>query len=584
VTSISKRLQDDAETRESRERSSFIAETQSRVEGEPDLEKRLAILEDALRRYPGEPQLERLWGLTREKRNLVNSILGLARLYEQGGQYSEALGQWQTLQIIHSGYPGLDSEIARVEKLRARRGDPETAKYDEDNIAGGRQTDNPLTADEFEEPGRSWDKPEENPERLEDRFASYPSDYQSEPRPQPKSELREPTWLRNRRSRLDELARLEIESERTADPAVLEKVYDRLESISREYSGDQEFQHPLARARRRLSEAAKRLGNEYHAEVPGPPAQGEASGQKWAHSTQAPKATDSHVPRALDEFPSGRRGARGWHEGSGPNIWNQHPHWLLAGASTLVMVILAGILGALHSGHQASSVGSVAPEIATLPEEGAAKGKRSGPQNAAPAPRSGPTELPTGEPAAPKGRDSGSTQNERAHSPNLPARPDAAKIPTSTSLHQPDVHQPGIDLGSGPPPSSPELPSVERIKVFNDANSSSGLHSDCDDFDDQTDFQYGSVHYIKFCISLIGSPASSGTLGVKYTAPDGTTQRVTPADVFTFTRPLVFDSVGSNTVIRGLGNVLPGSLRVGTWRIEFWWGTLKIAERSFRIE
>lgn len=330
------------------------------MQAEPDLEKRLTILEDALRRFPSEPRLERLWGLTREKRNLVNSILGLARLYEQGRQYSEALGQWQTLQIIHSAYPGLDSEISRVEKLRAETEDRKAVDYGDDNIAGGLQTDNTLAADGFEASRHSWDEPEENRERLEEEFSAYPADYENEQPSLPKDELSQPAQLRIRRQHMAELARLEAESETTGDPSILKEIHDRVESIAREYSGDREFQQPLTRAHRWLAEATKRLKNERWAQAQESTAQARPTDRNWDRDSTSPKPADFKIPGHPDDSPSPDRPK--------PNIWNQHLDWVFAGASTLVMVTLATIFGIVHARHHRNvAVRNVTVEINTSP-------------------------------------------------------------------------------------------------------------------------------------------------------------------------------------------------------------------------
>jgi len=95
-----------------------IAETDRRVETEPDLDKRAAILEEAVRLYPGESHFERAQRLVRDKRDLVNSIVAKARFFEDRGQFNDALDQWQILRSIHDKQPGLEFEIQRLMKRR----------------------------------------------------------------------------------------------------------------------------------------------------------------------------------------------------------------------------------------------------------------------------------------------------------------------------------------------------------------------------------------------------------------------------------------------------------------------------------
>jgi serine/threonine-protein kinase len=111
-------LQFDVEERQRQKLSGVIAETDRRVEAEPDLDKRAAILEEALKLYPGESHFERAMRLVRDKRDLVNSIVAKARFFEDRGQFNEALDQWQILKSIHDQQPGLVFEIQRLMKRR----------------------------------------------------------------------------------------------------------------------------------------------------------------------------------------------------------------------------------------------------------------------------------------------------------------------------------------------------------------------------------------------------------------------------------------------------------------------------------
>src|SRR5882724_1315779 len=111
-------LKFDVEERQRQDLSSRVAEIDRRVEGEPDLDRRVNILKEALETYPGEPHFERALRLIRDKRDLVDSIVAKARNYEERGQFNEAMGQWEILQTIHKQYPGLDFEIDRVMKRR----------------------------------------------------------------------------------------------------------------------------------------------------------------------------------------------------------------------------------------------------------------------------------------------------------------------------------------------------------------------------------------------------------------------------------------------------------------------------------
>jgi serine/threonine-protein kinase len=98
--------------------SARIAETNRKIDAEPDLERRIAILEEAVRDCPGEPHFEQLLQRIRDKYNLVESIVTRARLHEQEMQFGDALSQWEILKTIYDRYPGLSMEIDRVTRRR----------------------------------------------------------------------------------------------------------------------------------------------------------------------------------------------------------------------------------------------------------------------------------------------------------------------------------------------------------------------------------------------------------------------------------------------------------------------------------
>jgi len=91
------------------------------VENEPDLEKRVNILREALDLHPGESHFERALRLVQDKRDLVNSIVARAHLHEEQGSYSDALNDWEILRTIYSQYPGLTFEAERLQKRREQQ-------------------------------------------------------------------------------------------------------------------------------------------------------------------------------------------------------------------------------------------------------------------------------------------------------------------------------------------------------------------------------------------------------------------------------------------------------------------------------
>ncbi|MBI4890144.1 MAG: protein kinase, partial [Acidobacteria bacterium] len=111
-------VQFDVDERRRQALSAFIAEVDQRASNEADLDRRVAILEDAASRYPAESHFQRALEPARAKRDLVNSIVARARLFEEQGKLVEALEQWELLGPVHAAYPGLEYEKDRVRKRR----------------------------------------------------------------------------------------------------------------------------------------------------------------------------------------------------------------------------------------------------------------------------------------------------------------------------------------------------------------------------------------------------------------------------------------------------------------------------------
>jgi serine/threonine protein kinase len=111
-------LRYDIEEQQRQNLSAFIASVDRQVEGEPDLDKRVHILREALDLHPGESHFERALRLVQDKRDLVNSIVARAHLHEEQAAYGDALNDWEILRTIYSQYPGLTFEVERLQKRR----------------------------------------------------------------------------------------------------------------------------------------------------------------------------------------------------------------------------------------------------------------------------------------------------------------------------------------------------------------------------------------------------------------------------------------------------------------------------------
>ncbi len=137
-------LKFDVETRQRQKLSSVIAETDRRIEEEPDLDRRMGILEEVMKLYPGESHFERALRTVHDKRDLVNSIVGKARFFEERGQFTEALDQWQILKSIHDKYPGLPFEIQRLVKRQDQQA------HEKAKARWVEQTDKALEAGDYD--------------------------------------------------------------------------------------------------------------------------------------------------------------------------------------------------------------------------------------------------------------------------------------------------------------------------------------------------------------------------------------------------------------------------------------------------
>jgi serine/threonine protein kinase len=103
------------------ELSAYIAEIGRAADAEPNLDRRVALLDEASKRYPSEGQFSRQLSLARDLRELVDSIVNRARNYDEQSQFDEAIAQWNTVANVHPQYPGIDFEISQLERRREQQ-------------------------------------------------------------------------------------------------------------------------------------------------------------------------------------------------------------------------------------------------------------------------------------------------------------------------------------------------------------------------------------------------------------------------------------------------------------------------------
>jgi serine/threonine-protein kinase len=106
------------EQRAQQEKEEFLRQVNARVERERFLNRKVALLEEALVRYPEEPRLQRLSSTTRELWERVSALVAQAEGLETAKKYSEALQQWNGVFGLYREYPELENHIARVTRLR----------------------------------------------------------------------------------------------------------------------------------------------------------------------------------------------------------------------------------------------------------------------------------------------------------------------------------------------------------------------------------------------------------------------------------------------------------------------------------
>ena len=114
-------LKYDIEEASREEISTYIAKVEKEVAAERDLSRKVSILEAAKQKYPSEVRFSQSLDRVRSRRDLVLSIVGRATVFEDSGQFSEALGQWEIMRNTYPQYPGLDVEIERLKQRREQQ-------------------------------------------------------------------------------------------------------------------------------------------------------------------------------------------------------------------------------------------------------------------------------------------------------------------------------------------------------------------------------------------------------------------------------------------------------------------------------
>lgn len=80
-------------------------------------EAQVRIVEDALRRNPGNERIEQLATVIRDRHQRVAPVVQRAQDFESAGQYTEAIREWQRVREIYAQYPQADKNIERLNQL-----------------------------------------------------------------------------------------------------------------------------------------------------------------------------------------------------------------------------------------------------------------------------------------------------------------------------------------------------------------------------------------------------------------------------------------------------------------------------------
>ncbi len=103
----------------------LIAATEHEVEAERDLDRRTELLKSASERFPQVEHFVSSYRAACQKRDFAESLAAKARAAERENRLAEALEEWNLVRSIHPAYPGLDSEIARLEQRKDLQADYE---------------------------------------------------------------------------------------------------------------------------------------------------------------------------------------------------------------------------------------------------------------------------------------------------------------------------------------------------------------------------------------------------------------------------------------------------------------------------
>ena len=96
------------------EKEAFVKEVLERAQNETALDGRIRILEEGVRKEPGEMRLQRPLNEARDLAEVSSSLASEARRMEQAQKYDQALAKWQALREAYPKYPDLDKSVEQT--------------------------------------------------------------------------------------------------------------------------------------------------------------------------------------------------------------------------------------------------------------------------------------------------------------------------------------------------------------------------------------------------------------------------------------------------------------------------------------
>ncbi len=98
-----------------RQRASIeLAEIDRRAEDEPDLGRKVDLLQSAASRFPADSRIRAALEAATDRRDLVRKLAEVARNAEENGRPAEALEKWIAIRNAHSRHPHAEQEIDRL--------------------------------------------------------------------------------------------------------------------------------------------------------------------------------------------------------------------------------------------------------------------------------------------------------------------------------------------------------------------------------------------------------------------------------------------------------------------------------------